>query len=439
MNKRNRTQKSVSIIINVLITLALCIVFYVFWKGYYAEITPFYRKGNWLVLFVYMFLLGLLSHLYGAYKFGVAKTLDIVYSFSFSLLFTNLLMYLQTSLIVLEFVDISVFFLCFICQILFSYLFITGSYMLFYKYFPAKETIIIYCGEYTNIYEKLIKYQNLNFNIIKVININDSLAESVINLQKYESIIMINLSTEQKEKIVNYCYSKTISLYDFPNFYGIVMNSGKKIHLIDTPLLELNNFGPSQIDKIIKRGIDLIVSMIALLCMWPVMLIVAICIKLYDGGPIFYKQKRLTQHGKVFEIYKFRSMIVDAEKGKAQFAKKNDDRITKIGKFIRATRLDELPQLVNIFLGDMSLVGPRPERPEIAEETYKGFPEFKYRLKVKAGLTGYAQIYGKYNTDLKDKLLLDIMYIENYSILLDIKLMLLTIKILFMKESTEGV
>ena len=170
------------------------------------------------------------------------------------------------------------------------------------------------------------------------------------------------------------------------------------------------------------------------------MIIVALLIKLYDGGPALFKQKRLTIDGKVFEVYKFRSMIVDAEKdGVARLASKNDNRITPIGKFIRAVRLDELPQLLNILKGDMSIVGPRPERPEIAEEYMKDMPEFAYRLKVKAGLTGYAQILGKYNTTPRDKLLLDMMYIEKYSLFLDIKLMLMTIKILFMSESTEGV
>ena len=170
------------------------------------------------------------------------------------------------------------------------------------------------------------------------------------------------------------------------------------------------------------------------------MLIVAIAIKLEDNGPIIYSQTRLTQYEKEFRIYKFRSMRVDAEKnGKAQFAKENDDRITKVGKVIRSLRFDELPQVINILKGDMSLVGPRPERPEIAKGIYEKFPEFRYRLKVKAGLTGYAQVYGKYNTSLRDKLLLDLLYIENYSILTDIKLILMTVKIIFSKDSTEGV
>ena len=168
------------------------------------------------------------------------------------------------------------------------------------------------------------------------------------------------------------------------------------------------------------------------------MIVIAILVKLYDKGPVFYKQARLTKGGKVFYVMKFRSMRVDSEKQGARLAMKHDDRITPVGRVIRNLHLDELPQLFNILKGDMSMVGPRPERPQIAEEYKKAIPEFDYRLKVKAGLTGFAQVYGKYNTSPYDKLQLDLIYIQNYSIFLDIKLILMTIKIMFMKESTEG-
>ena len=171
----------------------------------------------------------------------------------------------------------------------------------------------------------------------------------------------------------------------------------------------------------------------------PFMIVIAILVKLYDKGPVFYKQARLTKGGKVFYVMKFRSMRVDSEKQGARLAMKHDDRITPVGRVIRNLHLDELPQLFNILKGDMSMVGPRPERPQIAEEYKKAIPEFDYRLKVKAGLTGFAQVYGKYNTTPYDKLKLDLTYIENYSFVLDIKLMFLTFKILFQKENTEGV
>ena len=192
--------------------------------------------------------------------------------------------------------------------------------------------------------------------------------------------------------------------------------------------------------RFFKRMIDLVCALILAIITSPIMLITAIIVKLYDGGPVLYKQVRVTRDDKEFKIMKFRSMRVDAEKdGVARLASKNDDRITPIGKFIRKVRIDELPQLFNIIKGEMSFIGPRPERPEIIKQYLEEMPEFAYRTKVKAGLAGYAQVYGKYNTTPYDKLKLDLTYIENYTLWMDIKLMLLTLKILFSPESTEGV
>ena len=210
--------------------------------------------------------------------------------------------------------------------------------------------------------------------------------------------------------------------------------------MFDTPLLLSRNNGLTIEQRVIKRVVDIILSVIALIPALPLMAVTALLIKIEDGGSIIYKQKRLTQDGREFYVYKFRSMREDAEKdGVARLAGEHDDRITKVGRVIRAIRFDELPQLLNILKGDMSIVGPRPERPEIAAEYEKEIPEFAYRLKVKAGLTGYAQVYGKYNTTPYDKLKLDLFYIENYSFLLDIKLLFMTVKIFFQKEVSEGV
>lgn len=189
---------------------------------------------------------------------------------------------------------------------------------------------------------------------------------------------------------------------------------------------------------IVKRLFDIFFSVLFLLLTLPLTAIVALIIKLYDRGPIFFKQKRLTRNCEEFDILKFRSMIVDAEKDGAQFTVPNDDRITPIGKFIRATRIDEIPQFINVLKGEMSIVGPRAERVENYEAYTKELPEFNYRTKVKAGITGYAQIYGRYNTSYEDKLRMDIYYIENFSLLNDIKLILSTVKVLFSAEATEG-
>ncbi len=208
----------------------------------------------------------------------------------------------------------------------------------------------------------------------------------------------------------------------------------------DTPIVLIREYELTVEQRFVKRCIDLVCSLLLLVLASPFMLLTAIAVKLYDGGPVLYKQIRCTRGERPFSILKFRSMRVDAEKdGVARLSSKNDDRITPVGKIIRKVRLDELPQLINILKGDMSFIGPRPERPEIIEQYKKEMPEFVYRMKVKAGLAGYAQVYGKYNTTPYDKLKLDLTYIENYTVWMDVKLMLLTLKILFVPESTEGI
>ncbi|MBQ9863139.1 MAG: sugar transferase, partial [Lachnospiraceae bacterium] len=228
--------------------------------------------------------------------------------------------------------------------------------------------------------------------------------------------------------------------YIMPKISDVILSGAEQLHMFDTPILLTREYSIKFEQRLVKRLIDIVCSLILIVLTSPLMLITAIAVKMCDGGPILYKQIRLTRDAKEFKILKFRSMRIDAEKdGVARLAKAGDSRITPVGKIIRKVRFDELPQLFNIFVGDMSFIGPRPERPEIVEQYIKSMPEFAFRMKVKAGLAGYAQVYGKYNTTPYDKLKLDLCYIENYSIWLDIKLMLLTIKILFWPDSTEGV
>ena len=263
---------------------------------------------------------------------------------------------------------------------------------------------------------------------------------SKIDEHGQDGVVLGDLHSELRNRILKYCYARSIRVYITPKLSDIMLRKAEALHIFDTPLLLARNSGLSFDQKFCKRALDLVMSSIMLIAASPIMLVTAFCIKIYDQGPVLFKQKRLTIDGKEFYVYKFRSMITDAEKdGVARLATQNDSRITPVGKVIRATRIDELPQLINIFKGDMSVVGPRPERPEIAKEYEQQIPEFSYRLRVKAGLTGYAQIYGKYNTTAYDKLKMDLMYIESYSILEDLKLILATFKIIFTKESTEGV
>lgn len=253
-------------------------------------------------------------------------------------------------------------------------------------------------------------------------------------------MVLWDIPTKERNLLLKFCYSRSLRVYIMPKIPDVLIKGADQMHLFDTPILLIREYSIKIEQRAIKRLIDIVFSLLLIILTSPIMLVTAIIIKCYDGGPVLYKQVRCTIYQKEFKIMKFRSMRVDAEKdGVARLASRNDSRITPIGKFIRSCRIDELPQLFNILCGDMSFIGPRPERPEIIRQYMEDMPEFAYRMKVKAGLAGYAQVYGKYNTTPYDKLKLDLTYIQNYSVWLDIKLMLLTLKILFTPESTEGV
>ena len=255
----------------------------------------------------------------------------------------------------------------------------------------------------------------------------------------YDAILINDVPAEKRNDILKECFNQDKRVYFTPKISDILVKSSDNLNLIDTPVYLLRNNGVSVVRLFLKRAFDICASLVALIVLSPLFAVTAIAIKKNDGGPVFFKQERCTLGGKRFMIIKFRSMIVDAEKdGKSHPAGENDDRITKVGHVIRATRIDELPQLINILKGDMSIVGPRPERVEHVKLYTDEIPEFAFRYKVRGGLTGYAQVYGKYNTTALDKLKMDLMYVTNFSLRLDFQIIMETLKILFRKESTEG-
>ena len=256
----------------------------------------------------------------------------------------------------------------------------------------------------------------------------------------YDAVIIGDVPSHERNCLMKECFGASIRSYTVPKISDILLSSSVELNIFDSPLYLSRNEDLKVEQKFFKRLIDILFSSLGLIVTSPFWAIISIMIKCSDRGPVFYKQLRLTKDGKVFEIYKFRTMVQNAEEdGVARLASESDHRILPVGRFLRMTRLDELPQLINILKGEMSVVGPRPERPELAAEIEKEIPEFSYRLKVKAGLTGYAQVYGKYNTTAYDKLKLDLTYIRKYSVFLDLKLILMTPKIMLLKESTEGV
>ena len=299
--------------------------------------------------------------------------------------------------------------------------------------------VVLICGDYVNDLENKMNAIPQKYHIERIVRYDDPTIDWDELVDKSSSILINDLPAHYENMIVKICFDKNRRVYVVPKLADIILKSSESLNIIDTPLYLIRNLGMSFSQRFFKRAVDIILCGLAVIVLSPVFVITALAIKLEDRGPVFFKQERVTKDGKHFMILKFRSMIVDAEKdGRPHPAGEKDDRITKVGQVIRACRIDELPQLFNILSGDMSIVGPRPERYEHVEKYTSEIPEFKYREKVKGGLTGYAQVYGKYNTTALDKLKLDLTYITNYSLLLDFQIMFETVKILFTKESTEG-
>ncbi len=397
-------------------------------------------KGNLIIFAVYLILIFIFSRIYNGFRIGLLRVSDIIYSQALSTLFINVITYLQICLLERAIADVLPMFLKTLADIVFIFIWALTGNRIYSKLYAARKMIIVYGSRQAVPLVEKMSLREDRFMICRSVSCDEDMETITELIEEFDAVIICDVPSEKKNDILKVCFSQSKRIYITPKLSDIIIRGAEQIHLFDTPLLVCRNNGLSAEQLIIKRALDLFVSLAGFIVCSPIMLITAICIKLCDGGPVFYTQDRLTKDGKVFKVYKFRSMRIDAESdGVARLAGENDDRITPVGKFIRKVRIDELPQILNIIKGDMSIVGPRPERPELAAENEKLMPEFSYRLKVKAGLTGYAQVLGKYNTTPYDKLRLDLMYIEQYSFLLDLKLILMTIKILFVPESTEGV
>lgn len=447
--KRLETMKRVCVLWLSFVGLMMQTAVYAYiWLDYYYPIVnnfnrglKFYQNGHLLIIGIYFILLFFFTNTYGGLKIGYLKTVDVFLSQMFSLLIVNVITYFQISLMNNNLVPPECFMIATVLQ-----LFISGAWTgicnsIYRKVFPPREMLLIH-GE-RDIEDILRKFASRKdkYKIVKCIDIKEGMMRLEEEIEKgYGAVVLWDIPTEERNRLLKYCYSRFIRVYMMPKIPDVLIKGSDQLHLFDTPILLTREYALKIEQRVAKRLIDVVCALILLVIASPIMLITAIIIKCYDGGPVLYKQVRCTRGGKEFQIMKFRSMRVDAEKdGVARLAAKNDSRITPIGKFIRAVRIDELPQLFNILQGDMSFIGPRPERPEIIKQYVEEMPEFVFRMKVKAGLAGYAQVYGKYNTTPYDKLKLDLSYIENYSVWLDLKLMLLTLKILIRPESTEGV
>ncbi len=417
-------------------------IFVYVWMNYYDLAgANFFVRGNYVIAAQYALMVFGFNKIYGGFKVGYLRIFEIVFSQLVSVLCVNGITYLQLCLIgrwaflsnlaplmVMTAVDI---------VLVLVWIFATHRMMI--RLYPAKQMVLVYGNYGSDNLAKKIRTREDNYTICEYISCDEELEFIKERIRRYRCVLLTDIAAETRNQLLKFCFLEDIRCYCVPKLSDIMVVSASNINQFDTSLLLMRNQGLSVDQRIAKRVFDIFISLLLILMFSPILLVIALCIKLYDRGPVFFTQERLTQGGKVFRVYKFRSMRIQPKDQDYCMTRKGDDRITPVGKVIRRLHLDELPQLFNILKGEMSFVGPRPECPDIHKEYCKIVQEFDFRLKVKAGLTGFAQVYGKYNTSPYDKVKLDLTYIENYSFLLDLKLVFLTFKVIFHPDNTEGI
>lgn len=420
----------------ITVPFALC------WYLYYGRdvVSPFYSKGNLMMVALFFVLFIVFGRIYGAFLMSTQRISEIVYAQFLAAGATDLIMYIVICLLSKGFPNLLPGIAALVGQIALSAVWALGAHRWYFNTFPTQEAAIVY--DTRQGMEKLIDQYGLEkkYHVSMVVSAEECI-ENLGMIDKIQTVFLSGIHSHDRNIILKYCVNKGINVFVIPRIGDVIMSGAYHMHMFHLPMLRVGRYMAQPEYLFVKRVGDIVISLIALVILSPIFLVTAIAIKAIDHGPVFYKQVRLTKDGKEFKILKFRSMRVDAEKdGVARLSTgKKDDRITPVGKVIRACRIDELPQLINILKGELSIVGPRPERPEIAAQYCEEMPEFALRLQAKAGLTGYAQVYGRYNSTPYDKLMMDLMYIAHPGIGEDVKIMLATVKILFLPESTEGV
>ena len=416
---------------------------YVWYQVYVPGIAiedRFWDRGNWAVVGMYGLYLFFFTQVFGGYRIGYNRITEMVLSNYIAVVCTNVVEYFQLCMIMNDYVPVPPLGVLMVAELIFILPYVYFVRKIYVQMYPPRKMLVVY-GDYSpeNFIAK-INTRKDKYDVCGTVSYTIGYKKLFKMIHKYQGVIIVDVPAQTRNDIMKYCYQESIRTYVAPKISDVILRGAEDIHMFDTPLLLSRNQGLMITQRFWKRTMDIVLSLIGLAIVAPFMLITALIIKLTDGGPVFYTQERLTRDGKVFQILKFRSMRCDSEdESGARLAMKDDDRVTPIGKFIRRIHFDEIPQILNILKGDMSIVGPRPERQEIQDQYTESIPEFPLRLKVKAGLTGYAQVYGRYNTTPYDKVKMDIAYIENYSLWMDIRLIMMTLKVLFQKENSEGV
>jgi len=391
-------------------------------------------------------LLILLSRIYGGFRIGEIKCRNIIYSLGIAAVLTDVIAYLQLQVMnvneanndTLVLFDADLLLLAMVLVVQFAVIIgaVLGANRLYFRHHPPMKCVIIAPtpADCCAIRRKLERFQ-AKYQVCDCVQPDHPEIRAVI--RRNEAAFLYHLPADKNRELVEYCYKHARKLYFDMNIEDILARNCDTFMLDDIPMTAYTRKGLTLYQRFFKRAMDIVLSLIGIILLSPVMLACAIAIKRGDGGPVFFRQTRMSRDGQLFDIIKFRTMAPHAQDMPQHSAQAEDPRITRVGRVLRRFRLDELPQLFNIFKGEMSVVGPRPEMLENIENYMQHMPEFAYRNRVKAGLTGNAQVNGKYNTPPREKLMMDIAYIEDYSFWLDIKLILKTLLVLFSDDSTE--
>lgn len=385
----------------------------------------------------------LFLNVYGSYDIGRRKSKPIIHSMVLASICTDIITYLQVMIMRttsdnfkdFRLHDWHLLFAVVMAQLVVIIIFVYVGNWLFFAVNPPENCMIITSSQKSldGIVQAMRKYKK-QYKIREVCDYMDpSLYEHILSR---DTVFIYDVPVTVRAEIMRHCYKQKINVYFNPDVEDVMETNAERYILDDVYLLNKNVKALTMEQRIVKRLMDIGSSFLGGVLLSPFVILGMIMIKLDDGGPIFFKQERVTLNGRKFQVLKLRTMCVGATQ---QSVQRNDNRITRVGSFLRKSRIDEIPQLWNVFTGDMSLVGPRPEMIKNVNKYTRQLPEFEYRLRMKAGLTGYAQIVGKYNTTPKDKLLMDMMYIEQFSIWKDLQLIMQTVIVLLkMNTSTEG-
>ncbi len=412
-------------------------LFYFAYNYHLDEI--FYSKGYLMGLFAYILLFIVLAEPYELFRIGVLRKRELQFSLPLVLLSTNFIAYLIIALISRRLISPLPLLLCSLVQTLLGWVYYHFANYCYFRLYPARDTVIVYSLHKwdQHVMQKFARMKE-RYIISAIFKETDPMEEIEAAILKHGTCIIGRLPSDERSHLIDFCYRHNKRIFVMPSLDDILLHHAHHTQIGDSLVYLIKNRPLSLEQLALKRLFDLLLSGLILLLSSPVLLISAIIIKCTDGGPIFFRQDRVTRGEHVFSILKFRSMIVDAEKHGAQLTTEHDPRITPIGRFLRKTRIDEIPQLINVLKGEMSIVGPRAERIENHQYYSEHMPSFRYRTKVKAGITGYAQIFGKYNTSFEDKVRMDLHYVQNYSLRSDFALLFATLRVLIKSDATEG-